>query len=47
MKLLKYLVPVLLLIAGTVLMIIGIRNGELSELEQKATSVCWECIGIG
>jgi len=32
---------------GVVLMVYGIRRGELQMIMQKAVVVCLECIGIG
>ena len=48
--LIKYKIAVartLILTGGTVLMILGIMRGELTEILQKAIVVCLECIGIG
>ena len=46
-KALRTFLPAVLLIAGIVLMVIGIWRGELELIYQKATVVCLECIGIG
>jgi len=41
------LIRAALLIVGVALMIIGIWQGELTEIMHKAIIVCLECIGIG
>ncbi len=42
----KYL-PVLLVIAGIGLMILGSRLGEVIVFYRKAVMICLECIGVG
>ena len=36
-----------LIIAALVFIVIGIMRGESSEVLQKATNICLQCIGIG
>ncbi|MDD2972007.1 MAG: CD1871A family CXXC motif-containing protein [Lachnospiraceae bacterium] len=38
---------VLVLALGIGLMIMGIRNGEVQVVLEKAIKICMECIGIG
>ena len=45
--LLRNIVMAALLIAGIILMTIGILQGELSAIMRKAVLICFECIGIG
>ena len=33
--------------AGIVLMIVGVRNGEIEVVFEKAIDICLQCIGIG
>ena len=40
-------VGILLLIAGIAAMVLGISQGEHTEVFQKAIRICLECIGIG
>ena len=47
MKIKSFIAPVLFLIAGAVMVITGIKIGELDEIMQKAIIICLECIGIG
>ena len=46
-KIIRTILPAVLLLAGVVLMVTGIWRGELELIYQKATVVCLECIGIG
>lgn len=41
------IVRVVLLVLGAVLIVLGVINGEPTEIMKKATKVCLECIGIG
>ena len=40
-------IPVVIIILGVMLMLIGIYQGEVSYIFHKAITVCFECIGIG
>jgi len=44
---LKIATPILILLAGIVMMTFGILRGELQMILNKAVLVCLECIGIG
>ena len=46
-KPIRVLLPVVLLLAGITMMIMGIWRGELDLIFQKAAVICLECIGIG
>lgn len=39
--------PIVLAIAGALLMIWGVLRGEAMVVLQKAVRICLECIGIG
>jgi hypothetical protein len=41
------LAPILLLVAGAVLVALGIWRGEVQVVLTKAVNICLECIGIG
>lgn len=43
----RLVLPTGLMLAGLVLMIIGIANKEVGTVFQKAANICMECIGIG
>jgi len=43
----SFFAPAFILAAGAVMIIAGIKNGELAEIMQKAIFICLECIGIG
>ena len=43
----RRIAPVAILALGIALAVLGIWRGELSEVWQKAITVCLECIGIG
>ena len=36
-----------LIIAGAVLLAVGIATGGVSDVLNKAVRICYECIGIG
>ncbi len=36
-----------LLIAGIILILIGIRQNGFQDIRNKAIRICYECIGIG
>ena len=42
-----YCIGALVLAAGLVLMAVGIQQGEMIVVMQKAIQICMECIGIG
>jgi hypothetical protein len=46
-RVIRALLPPIILALGIALMVFGIWRGELNELFQKAVIVCLECIGIG
>jgi len=39
--------PVIILLAGVVMMVLGVWRGELHDIFRKASILCLECIGIG
>ena len=43
----RYCFGAIVLVTGAVLMVIGIKNGEMVVVLQKAVQICMECIGIG
>jgi len=46
-KTVHIILPVVILLVGVTLMILGIVRGETQEIFRKAIRVCLECIGIG
>ena len=46
-KITRYLVPVLIMLAGIVFICYGISDGEVGAVLKKAVAICMECIGIG
>lgn len=36
-----------LVLSGVVMMFIGVNNGEVKVVLEKAVRICMECIGIG
>ena len=46
-KIINIIMPTVILLAGFVMMIVGIWRGELEMIFRKAVVVCLECIGIG
>jgi len=47
LKPMRSVLPVVILLAGVVMMVLGVWRGELHDILRKATIVCLECIGIG
>ena len=47
MKIKKWLLPGCLLLAGAVMIVLGIVRGEHQIVLDKAIRICLECIGIG
>ncbi len=45
--LLRYAVPIAIIIVGALFVFIGIEDGEFQTVLKKATAICMECIGIG
>ena len=41
------IIPIVILLAGILMMVFGILRGELQMIYQKAIRICLECIGIG
>ncbi len=39
--------PLILMGAGTVLLVLGVFRGEAQVVLRKAVRICLECIGIG
>lgn len=46
-KLLRYLIPALLIAVGLGCVIWGATDGEAGAVVKKATEICMECIGLG
>lgn len=46
-KLIRYLVPAVLILLGVGLVIYGATDGEALAVLKKATAICMECIGLG
>ena len=46
-KVLRILIPAVLLALGIALMVFGIVRGEAFTVFQKAVRICLECIGVG
>ena len=42
-----WVMPVVLIAIGIAFLLVGIYNGEMTEVFKKATVICLECIGIG
>ena len=47
LKPMRSVLPVIILLAGAVMMVLGVWRGELHDIFRKATILCLECIGIG
>lgn len=45
--LLRYGVPIAIILVGALFVLIGIEDGEVQTVLRKATAICMECIGIG
>jgi hypothetical protein len=45
--LLRYIIPVLLLLVGVAFVVLGAGEGEAGAVLRKAVAICMECIGIG
>lgn len=43
----RWLAPAALMVAGGVLMALGMYRGEVRTVLQKAIYICLECVGIG
>ena len=43
----RIVLQITLLVAGLVLMGVGVLRGELIDIFRKGTIICMECIGIG
>lgn len=41
------IIPVILILTGAVLITIGVKNGDASDVMKKAVMICLECVGIG
>ncbi|MBR0134601.1 MAG: hypothetical protein IJM18_00240 [Clostridia bacterium] len=46
-KLMRYLIPGVVLLVGLGFMLFGIKDGEAAAVIKKAVAICMECIGIG
>jgi len=46
-KMKYFIAPVVILLTGFTMIVIGIIRGELQMILHKAVIVCLECIGIG
>jgi len=46
-KLLQKTLPVAVLVAGVIMMMVGLLRGELQEILHRGIVICLECIGIG
>ena len=46
-KVFRLALPIAALITGLIIMTIGILQGDLQKILQKAVVICLECIGIG
>jgi len=46
-KPMRSVLPVVILLAGVIMMVLGVWRGELHDIFRKATILCLECIGIG
>lgn len=42
-----WLPAALVFAVGALLIVLGVLNGDIVQLLQKATKICLECIGIG
>lgn len=47
MKILLKIIPWGLVVAGAILLALGIVNGDAVQVMRQAVTVCLECIGIG
>lgn len=40
-------VPIFLILAGVLLILIGLSRGEANDVFSKAARICLECMGLG
>ena len=43
----RYLIGAAVLVLAAVLIVVGVKNGEMAVVLKKAVNICLECIGIG
>ena len=43
----RYIVPVLVMLVGLGFIVYGATDGEASAVLKKAINICMECIGLG
>lgn len=43
----KRALPYILIALGAILIVLGIRGGEVTVVLSRAANICLECIGIG
>ncbi|MBO4563737.1 MAG: hypothetical protein J5772_09055 [Clostridia bacterium] len=46
-KLMRYIVPAALMLAGVCFIVYGATDGEAFAVLKKAIAICMECIGLG
>lgn len=46
-KLMRYLVPSVLILIGAGFIVYGATDGEAAAVIKKAIAICMECIGLG
>lgn len=47
MRVFLKILPYFILIAGAILMVIGIVTGDATQVMRQAITICLECVGIG